>query len=350
MKVNDRYILDHFYGPSGKVNSNYSTREYIVKHYPPEVIEYLDNRYEDSNSLRETFVRIREGLEDKPKCPICGKPVHWKVGRYFSKTCGKGSCYCKIREQTIIDRYGELIFFGSTPEAIQKGIETKIRRYGTCNNHEKAKKTNLERYGVENVSSNPIIHQKILETQKQNGGIGAASSKTYEKMKQTCLERYGVDNYRKTKECVQKILDSKKKHGTVVTSKLEEDCNVWLIERYGKKDVFRQYTDKRYINPVNKHLYHCDFYIKSLDLFIEIQGHWCHGKHIFNPNNQKDVEIINQWNQKNDTYQKAIKTWTISDPIKRSVAKKSNLNFIEIFDKKITQKNLYKTIDEYVGV
>ena len=59
----------------------------------PVILDYLDNRFSDSSSRLETIQRIRFGIEEKPKCPTCGKPVVW-VGKqsklyttYCSNTC-----------------------------------------------------------------------------------------------------------------------------------------------------------------------------------------------------------------------------------------------------------------------
>lgn len=56
----------------------------------PEVHEYLNNRYADSFSLKETIFRLYRNIEEHPKCPICGKLLEFKNG--FDKTCGDKKC------------------------------------------------------------------------------------------------------------------------------------------------------------------------------------------------------------------------------------------------------------------
>ena len=79
--------------------------------------------------------------------------------------------------------------------------------------------------------------------------------------------------------------------------------------------------------------YNCDFYIPSLDLYIECNYHWTHGGHPFNENNIEDITILNLWKNKNlSYYDNAIQTWTVRDVNKRNTAKKNKLNFIEIWN------------------
>ena len=96
---------------------------------------------------------------------------------------------------------------------------------------------------------------------------------------------------------------------------------------FGEKEVEYQYKDVRY--P-----FVCDFYIRSKDLFIELNIHWTHGDHPFNENNPEDIENINKWKSKAETsefYKQAIHTWTIRDVNKLKKLKENNLNYIIIY-------------------
>lgn len=74
-------------------------------------------------------------------------------------------------------------------------------------------------------------------------------------------------------------------------SKIEEQVYQWLIEKFSTENVIRQYKEKRY--P-----FCCDFYIKTFDLFIEINGNWTHGPHPFNDNNKEDLTLLEEWKSK----------------------------------------------------
>lgn len=64
----------------------------------PIIIDYLKNRFEDSSSLLESVQRIEFGVEKKPRCPECGRPVKWvgKKTKLYSQYCST-SCAEKGR-------------------------------------------------------------------------------------------------------------------------------------------------------------------------------------------------------------------------------------------------------------
>lgn len=62
-----------------------------------------------------------------------------------------------------------------------------------------------------------------------------------------------------------------------------------LCNLFGVDDVERSYDkDERY--PFS-----CDFYIKSKDLFIELNFHWSHGGRPFNENDQACLDKLEEW-------------------------------------------------------
>lgn len=131
-------------------------------------------------------------------------------------------------------------------------------------------------------------------------------------------------------ESYNKGIETKKKNGTLNYSKPEENLYGYLVKLFGKKDIIRQYKEERY--P-----YFCDFYIKSKDLFIELNGNWNHGPHPFNNTDENDIDLLEQWQAKTngkDYYSNAIYVWTELDVKKQQVAKENNLNYIMIYDYK----------------
>lgn len=113
----------------------------------------------------------------------------------------------------------------------------------------------------------------------------------------------------------------------------EENLYSLLKEHYSEDDIIRQYSDERY--PFN-----CDFYIKSLDLFIELNAHWTHNTHPFDETNKEDLKILELWKSKNTKfYTNAIKTWTQRDVEKLQIAKNNNLNYLSVYNK-ITDKDI----------
>lgn len=128
---------------------------------------------------------------------------------------------------------------------------------------------------------------------------------------------------------LSKQYKTKKENNSFNTSKIEDKYYLFLIDKYGKEDVHRQYsTDSRY--PFN-----CDFYIKSKDLFIELNLSWTHGGHPYNKDNEEDILKLNLWKEKaevSEYYKNAIETWTSRDIKKHEAVKKNNLNYIEYYN------------------
>lgn len=126
-------------------------------------------------------------------------------------------------------------------------------------------------------------------------------------------------------------------------STLEPEIELYkiLVDIFGKKDVKKQYTDTRY--P-----YSCDFYIKSIDLFIEFQYHWSHGGHRFDSGCIEDLKKSISWkNSELDSYKKSYIVWTIEDIEKRKCALDNNLNYLEIwkfFDKEDVSNQINKVL------
>ena len=251
--------------------------------------------------------------------------------------------YQKI-SQTCINKFGV-----DSPlknkEVREKIKQTNIQKYGVDNLFkndiikEKIKQTNIQKYGVDYLFKSNIIKEKIKQTNIQKYGVDnpLKNKEIREKIKQTNIQKYGVDNPLKNKEIWKKSQDNRQISSK---SKLENNFLNYLKLKYESDDIITQYKSKEY--P-----YYCDFYIKSINLYIEIQGHWTHNDHPFDINNLNDQQIINIWRTKSlsDKYYKnALNTWTIKDVEKRNTAIQNNLNYLEIFGK--TDLNKYIDIFE----
>ena len=230
-------------------------------------------------------------------------------------------------------------------EIYQKISQTCINKFGVDSPlknkevREKIKQTNIQKYGVDNLFKNDIIKEKIKQTNIQKYGVDnpLKNKEIREKIKQTNIQKYGVDNPLKNKEIWKKSQDNRQISSK---SKLENNFLNYLKLKYEPDDIITQYKSKEY--P-----YYCDFYIKSINLYIEIQGHWTHNDHPFDINNLNDQQIMNIWRTKSlsDKYYKnALNTWTIKDVEKRNTAIQNNLNYLEIFGK--TDLNKYIDIFE----
>ena len=400
--VTDQIILDYFIKSNGHVNVQRLTN--ISEEYK----EYLDNRYTDSQSLRETIKRIQYNIEIRPVCVICGKPVKFlngKKNQLFNKTCCKehANMLDGITVKKVLkDIYSDV---DKKQEINNKIRETCLLKYGDehYSNRIKAKETCLQRYGVTSPLKSEIFKQKSKDTCLQKygveytGQIPGKIEKTHkaclekygvdsvfkvqkfrnqsldtcikkyasneddinsivnigqlkyvkDKIKNTCLEKYGVENPMQTqyyKNLISSILSSNEIQEKIYNTKLlnnsfnisyqEDVCFDLLKEKYS--DCIRQYKSDLY--PFN-----CDFYIPSLDLYIEYNGSHYHHYHPFDINDDNDINELNRLkekaensnahkNGKKSQYDNIIYTWTILDLKKRNIAQQNNLNYIEFWN------------------
>ena len=158
------------------------------------------------------------------------------------------------------------------------------------------------------------MKQRKKISQKNKGKSHPISEETKQK----------ISKHNSSKEFQDYQRDIKLKNGTINTSKPEELAFIKLAEKFGIKNVIRYYNDTRY--P-----FECDFYIKSLDLFIELNYHWTHGLHQFNKDNPVDLQKLTSWIAKSATsnfYKVAINVWTNRDVIKYETATKNKLNYL----------------------
>ena len=226
MKVTDDVVKEEFKSKRYVYNPN-TLRRYISKiegKYNKDIYEYLINRYDDSDSLKETLFRIYNRIEEHPKCPTCGKPLVFKgiFFKFCSNICAQSSDEIKQKiKQTCLEKYGV--------DNYNKTKESK----------EKIKQTCLEKYGVEYFWQSDECKEKIKQTCLEKYGVDSPlkSEKIRNKGKQTCLEKYGVDNPAKLEENKEKVKQTcLKKYGTISTTqckeirdKIKQSC----LEKYG---------------------------------------------------------------------------------------------------------------------
>lgn len=222
-----------------------------------------------------------------------------------------------------------------TKPAWNKGLTKEDPRVAI--NHAHKEETNLKRYGVTNVLRSKEVLEKVsedrasgelarraAETKKQR--YGDAHYNNMEKNHQTKEARYGDPNYNN----MDKMLQTKRVNNSFNTSKPEEQLYEKLLQVYSEKDIIRQYKESRY--P-----YNCDFYIKSKDLFIELNYHQSHGDHPYDPENAADQKLIAFWRSKQNTegpqnqYWLYEKVFTRTDPEKLKCAKDNKLNYLIIY-------------------
>lgn len=229
-------------------------------------------------------------------------------------------------EATSMARYGVPYYWQSE--------DGRIRLKELLNSEEvieKTRQTNLERYGCETWQGSKAGREKL------------ASKEVRDKTEQTNYERYGaktwsnsdegkriMSNIIKSDDVQNKMIATKMEHGTINDSQPERDAYDLLVQKFGEDDVLPQYRSDRY--P-----YKCDFYIKSLDVFMELNIYWMHGGHFFDENNESDLEKLQVWLASDKpSYERAIYIWTQNDLDKRNIALQNNLNYIVFWNQDLS--------------
>ena len=257
-----------------RVSSRYKNRAKPTEEEKRAIIEY----YLIPNNLRPTADKFNRGI------PVIKRILaEFNIPEHSDKV--KYDCAIRQINKTCLEKYG-----------VEYSCQSE-------NNMQKSKTTLLTKFGVENPA-------QIQEVQ--------------DKIKQTNLQKYGVENPMMLKKFKQKSFGVRKRNGTASSSAAEERAFLYLADKY--KNVSRQYTDDRY--P-----FHCDFYIKDLDTFVELNLHWSHGYKMFE-GSEEDLKLLNRWQEKANTsayYQSAIKVWTEKDLQKFKAAKENNLNYIAVY-------------------
>ena len=129
-----------------------------------------------------------------------------------------------------------------------------------------------------------------------------------------------------SKESKLKEYQTKKKNHTFNTSKIEKELETKLGELF--PDLKTQYKSEKY--P-----FACDFYIPSLDLYIEYNGSWTHGGCFYDKNNEENRNTLEKWKNASEHsrfYQNAVETWTKRDVLKLKTVIENNLNYIAWFN------------------
>lgn len=225
-------------------------------------------------------------------------------------------------------------------------IEKAISEYCLNNNMESARWTGIEildcRFGREYAKifkellgaskwrkiSEAHRVTKITTTQiEKHGGVGVAGKEAYDKMVFTKI--------------------NKNRNLKRFESVGEEIVYDLLVQKFGENDVIYQYG----IHPADaRYPYSCDFYIKSLDLFIELNTHFSHSDYWFDSNNHDDLLKVKNWEQKGGRFLKTIKQWTISDTMKRKSAIDNHLNFLVFWDGRHIRNTDKTSKNKYVPI
>lgn len=306
-----------------------------VKKVLKDIYSDVNKKQEINNKIRETCL-LKYGDEHYSNR---SKARETCLQRYGVTSPLKSEIFKQKSKDTCLQKYG-VEYTGQIPEKIEKTHKACLEKYGVDSVFKVQK--------IRNQSLDTCIKKYASDEDDINSIVNIGQLKyVKDKIKNTCLKKYGVDNpmhsdYYKhllsyilsSEEVQKKTYNTKLKNHSFNISYQEDICFELLKQKYS--DCIRQYKSELY--PFN-----CDFYIPSLDLYIEYNGSHYHHYHPFDVNDDNDINELNRLkekannsnahkNDKKSQYDNIIYTWTILDLKKRNIAQQNNLNYIEFWN------------------
>ena len=303
----------------------------------------------------------------KQNCPKCAAEDGGQKRRGDNNPMRKPETKAKARK-TCLERYGAKTYAESL-EGRQKlhdivtSPEIQAKMEATCQARYGAKlwsASDIGREKLHELMSSVEMQQKIVSGYQSAYGVdhymqtdeGRAKARANldderrAKIRASFMAKYGVPNAllipevrgaicEQRAEIVRKSWATKRAHGTFSTSKPEESLYRLLCDKFGENNIVRQHVDKE------RYPFHCDFYVKPFDLFIELNASWTHGGHWFDENNPLDLDRLAFLQQRakfrgSRFYYSAIRVWTDRDLLKKRTAEANHLNYLVFWDNKLT--------------
>jgi hypothetical protein len=242
-------------------------------------------------------------LRIESMCDICGKIKSLTYVKYTKNISHGGFYACsnlcaKVKvESTNIEKYGAKYPLQS-PDKVQELKDYFLEKFGEDNPSKteevkkKREETMIERFGVKTNLILPETHKKAIKL--------SASEENIQKRKDTCLIKFGFDNPMKSKEIYQKFKDTNsEKYGCEFPAQNSEIFTKTQKSQFKVKEYkgvkyqgtyeldFLKFCDEKNLleriskiksieynwNGENK-FYHPDFYIKDINLIVEIKSNY----------------------------------------------------------------------------
>lgn len=274
----------------------------------------------------------------------------WELGRYLSP-----EVKAKKKEKFLKTFYSKSI--EEHQEWRRKNSQGGKRRWAATTEADKQKIADKVSTGIKKFWDNLSEEDKKLREQHRQKTRENWTVEEYENYTDKMSQSAVLDRTKRTAEDYKKISEkaakTHRKNNSFNNSKPEISLRKILVEIFNENDIITEYSD----DP--RYPFKCDFYIKSEDLFIELNAHWTHGKHPFDNSNPKDILTMNKWIDKQayyinskgrkikNSYFCAVDVWTCKDVIKRNTAKENSLNYIEIFNFK-NKDDVLNALKEYI--
>lgn len=253
----------------------------------------------------------------------------WKKGKCPSHWINNGKENKLLKEGLPLP---EGFVFGQSDSFKAKNSESGKKRWANASKEEKDKWSKSISIATKEMWDNISDEDKALREkhrfETRAGWTEEEIAKYSLKMSESAIKERASRSKEKIKESCDKGFKTRKKKGNSNTSKVEDRMYNFLVEKFSFDGVERNY------NKDSRYPYHCDFYIKSLDLFVELNAHWTHGGKPFDPDDKECQKQLALWEEKakySQYHRNAIKTWTERDVIKINTALDNNINYITLY-------------------
>ena len=176
---------------------------------------------------------------------------------------------------------------------------------------QKIRATMLERYNVENPMKSEVIKEKVKKTnlERYDCEWGLQNEDVKQKSEITCIKKYGGRKPLQNAEILERALKSGYKRKLFLTPYDEE----WYLQGYEPlvaPRLIEQYQEENITSDIKivpavpwtdsigkTHVYHCDFYVESLKLIIEVKSTWTAQK-----DEEKIKKCMDYWSNQGNTY------------------------------------------------
>lgn len=242
-------------------------------------------------------------------CDTCGDSCNIQYAKYIKNVKNNGifsckNCYRKKCYERFTNDNPSL-----NPNCIEMKRETSMKNYGVDHPAKSEKvmnkisETNMKKYGVKCTFE---LVNLVKEGMLRNHNVDSPlkSQKIKEKMLNTLVKKYGVDNvskidYVKDKKILSCLLRNGAEHHMQIKEFFDKFMkNLYKLKRYKDTNLYYQasyeldflnYCEKKGIMDLisngpsveyilesseTNHTYHSDFFIKKLNLIIEIKSNY----------------------------------------------------------------------------
>lgn len=257
-----------------------------------------------------------------------GNPKHFSLAEVFAPL-GLSDVYDRAKRagQSAVMKRGSLAKFGvknvwELPEMQKRMAKTRKKRYGA-------------EYTLQDGSTlQAQAREKAMETLQEQLLDPTFVADRSARIRETTRLRYGVDHISRDPAVLQKMHETRMRNHSYGKSKSEDRLYEMLVFLYGADDVKRQYKD------ADRYPYACDFYIVSRDLFIELNAHAVHGGKwyeeddpVYALSKNVDYYTAEEMRRKDSSfYRHVVDVWTVRDVRKRESARRHNLNYVVFWD------------------